>query len=118
MKNRKTKASGLTGMAVRQAAGLRLLVAVAVPAAELITLPRPEIDYRPAPAGAWPPLMQVSVAVGAAHSAVVTLKGQVFVQGLNNYGQLGVGSRRNEFRPLRVTAVRRTAALMMRRARH
>ena len=70
-----------------------------------LTLPRPEIDYRPARPVRWPPPTQVSVAVGAAHSAVVTLKGQVFVQGLNNYGQLGVGSRRNEFRPLRVTAL-------------
>ena len=45
------------------------------------------------------------VAVGAYHSMFTTLKGQVYMQGLNNYGQCGHGTRRNEWRPRLVDAL-------------
>jgi alpha-tubulin suppressor-like RCC1 family protein len=49
-----------------------------------------------------------SVACGAMHSALLTLTGQVYVQGLNSYGQLGQGSKRNGWEPARVKALVQT----------
>ena len=49
-----------------------------------------------------------SVSVGAMHTALLTLTGQVYVQGLNNYGQLGHGSKRNCWEPVRVKALAQT----------
>lgn len=44
------------------------------------------------------------VSVGSAHTAFLTANGgKVYVQGLNNYGQLGYGTKRNEYLPRHVT---------------
>eukprot|EP01052_Picozoa_sp_SAG31_P008437 SAG31_NODE_426_length_15814_cov_25.737066_9_plen_1416_part_00 len=48
-------------------------------------------------------IMIRDVSVGSAHTAFITAgDGKVYMQGLNNYGQLGYGRRRNEWLPRHV----------------
>ena len=44
----------------------------------------------------------LSVACGSFHSALLTSTGEVWTFGINNYGQLGLGSQQNSAKPKKV----------------